>query len=49
MNPPLRSVTDAESVMFGLIDKTIDVIATDHAPHHVSEKVKLPGGSGTAL
>lgn len=40
MNPPLRSVTDAESVMFGLIDKTIDVIATDHAPHHVSEKSK---------
>jgi dihydroorotase len=38
MNPPLRSKRDAEAVLEGLVDGTIDCIATDHAPHAVSEK-----------
>lgn len=38
MNPPLRSLTDSEAVCEGLIDGTIDAIATDHAPHSRFEK-----------
>ena len=38
MNPPLRSRKDVEAVKAGLKDGTIDVIATDHAPHAVFEK-----------
>jgi dihydroorotase len=38
MNPPLRSAEDREAVREGLADGTIDVIATDHAPHSVREK-----------
>ena len=38
MNPPLRSAEDREAVRRGLADGTIDVIATDHAPHSVREK-----------
>ena len=38
MNPPLRSARDVEAVRQGLADGTIDVIATDHAPHHADEK-----------
>jgi dihydroorotase len=38
MNPPLRSRRDAEAVLEGLLDGTIDCIATDHAPHALSEK-----------
>ncbi len=38
MNPPLRQITDVEAVKQALKDGTIDVIATDHAPHHESEK-----------
>jgi len=38
MNPPLRSRRDMEAVREGLADGTIDVIATDHAPHSVLEK-----------
>ncbi|MBA4368519.1 MAG: dihydroorotase [Desulfobacterium sp.] len=38
MNPPLRSVKDKEAVRQGLADGTIDVIATDHAPHSSLEK-----------
>jgi len=38
MNPPLRSEEDAEELKRGLKDGTIDVIATDHAPHTDSEK-----------
>jgi dihydroorotase len=38
MNPPLRSKRDLEAVIEGLVDGTIDCIATDHAPHAVSEK-----------
>ncbi|OCL27905.1 dihydroorotase [Orenia metallireducens] len=38
MNPPLRSVEDVEAIKEGLKDGTIDVIATDHAPHAEEEK-----------
>jgi len=38
MNPPLRSAEDREAVRRGLSDGTIDVIATDHAPHSSREK-----------
>jgi len=38
MNPPLRTQTDVDAVIAGLSDGTIDVIATDHAPHHPDEK-----------
>ena len=38
MNPPLREKADLDAMLEGLIDGTIDVIATDHAPHHVDEK-----------
>ena len=38
MNPPLRSEADREAVLAGLLDGTIDCIATDHAPHTVDDK-----------
>ena len=38
MNPPLRLQSDIDEVINGLIDGTIDVIATDHAPHSFQEK-----------
>ncbi|MCF8053159.1 MAG: dihydroorotase [Desulfobacterales bacterium] len=38
MNPPLRSAGDLEAIVEGLADGTIDVIATDHAPHAPVEK-----------
>jgi dihydroorotase len=38
MNPPLRTVDDVAAVKQGLKDGTIDVIATDHAPHAMDEK-----------
>ncbi|HYN01116.1 MAG TPA: dihydroorotase [Vicinamibacteria bacterium] len=38
MNPPLRSEGDREAVLAGLLDGTIDCIATDHAPHTVDDK-----------
>jgi len=40
MNPPLRSKADVSAVIEGLKDGTIDVIATDHAPHAEYEKAK---------
>lgn len=39
VNPPLRTQEDAAAIMEGLRDGTIDVIATDHAPHHRDEKL----------
>jgi len=38
MNPPLRTEQDIEAICQGLVDGTIDVIATDHAPHSLIEK-----------
>lgn len=38
VNPPLRTQEDVEAVIEGLKDGTIDIIATDHAPHHPNEK-----------
>ncbi len=38
VNPPLRMQKDVEAIIEGLRDGTIDVIATDHAPHHRDEK-----------
>jgi len=38
MNPPLRSAADRDAVRAGVADGTLDVIATDHAPHHYDEK-----------
>ncbi len=38
MNPPLRSVADRDALIEGIIDGTIDAIATDHAPHAFHEK-----------
>jgi dihydroorotase len=48
MNPPLRSAEDRERIIAGLIDDTIEIIATDHAPHTADEKnvdfTKAPSG-----
>jgi dihydroorotase len=38
MNPPLRESADRDAMLQGLADGSIDVIATDHAPHHYDEK-----------
>ena len=38
MNPPLREQADVDAMLSGLADGSIDVIATDHAPHHADEK-----------
>ena len=40
MNPPLRSKEDQEALIKGIQDGTIDMIATDHAPHSKEEKAK---------
>ena len=45
MNPPLRSKDDREALVEGLRDGTIDMIATDHAPHSVEEKSRGLQGS----
>jgi dihydroorotase len=39
MNPPLRETADRDAMIEGLADGTVDVIATDHAPHHADEKL----------
>ena len=38
MNPPLREAADRDAMLEGIADGTVDVIATDHAPHHADEK-----------
>ena len=40
MNPPIRSKEDRDALIEGLKDGTIDMIATDHAPHSAAEKAK---------
>ena len=39
MNPPLRSKEDVESLVQGLTSGSVDVIATDHAPHNINDKM----------
>jgi dihydroorotase len=39
MNPPLRETADRDAMIAGIADGTVDVIATDHAPHHADEKL----------
>jgi dihydroorotase len=39
MNPPLREQADLDAMIEGIADGTVDVIATDHAPHHADEKM----------
>jgi dihydroorotase len=38
MNPPLRTVSDVKAVLKAIADGTVDVIASDHAPHHAATK-----------
>jgi dihydroorotase len=38
MNPPLREAADRDAMLQGIADGSVDVIATDHAPHHYDEK-----------
>jgi dihydroorotase len=38
MNPPLRETADRDAMLAGIADGSVDVIATDHAPHHYDEK-----------
>ncbi len=38
MNPPLRTEEDRQAIIEGIRDKTVDLIVTDHAPHHEDEK-----------
>ncbi|SFA72501.1 dihydroorotase [Acetitomaculum ruminis DSM 5522] len=45
MNPPLRTLDDVNAIIEGLRDGSIDVISTDHAPHHTDEKA---GGFNSA-
>ncbi len=49
MNPPLRSEEDRQAILAGLLDGTIDMIATDHAPHSAHEKAKGLEGSAMGI
>lgn len=49
MNPPLRDSSDREALIEGLKDGTIDMIATDHAPHSAEEKSKGLDGSSFGI
>ncbi len=49
MNPPLRGKADREALVEGLLDGTIDMIATDHAPHSAEEKAKGLEGSAFGI
>ena len=40
MNPPLRSFADMEALIEGVCDGTVDMVATDHAPHSAAEKAR---------
>ena len=45
MNPPLRAARDREALLEGIADGTVDMIATDHAPHAAAEKSRGLAGS----
>ncbi len=49
MNPPIRSNEDRKALIEGVIDGTIEVIATDHAPHSKEEKEKGLAGSAFGI
>lgn len=49
MNPPIRSATDRNALIEGVQDGTIDVIATDHAPHTAEEKSRGLAGSAMGV
>ncbi len=49
MNPPLRSALDRDALIEGILDGTIDMIATDHAPHSAEEKAKGLAGSAMGV
>ena len=49
MNPPIRSAADRDALLRGLQDGTIDVIATDHAPHSAEEKSRGLKGSAFGI
>ncbi|MBQ9965070.1 MAG: dihydroorotase [Clostridia bacterium] len=49
MNPPLRSKRDREALLEGIYDGTIDMIATDHAPHSAEEKGRGLAGSSFGI
>ena len=49
MNPPIRSEEDRKALVEGICDGTIDMIATDHAPHSAEEKGKGLAGSSFGI
>jgi dihydroorotase len=49
MNPPIRSEADRQALVAGILDGTIDMIATDHAPHSAEEKSKGLSGSNMGV
>ncbi len=49
MNPPVRSKKDRAALIKGLMDGTVDLIATDHAPHAAGEKAKGLRGSAMGI
>lgn len=49
MNPPLRTADDRMALIEGIYDRTIDVVATDHAPHSAEEKSRGLAGSAMGI
>ncbi len=49
MNPPLRSAADRDALIEGILDGTVECIATDHAPHTAEEKSKGLRGSAMGI
>ena len=49
MNPPLRAKEDRDALIAGVLDGTVDIIATDHAPHSAEEKAKGLAGSAMGV
>lgn len=49
MNPPLREESDRQEIIRGLVDGTIDLIATDHAPHTAQEKAGSITGAPSGI
>ena len=49
MNPPIRSRADRDALIAGLLDGTVDMIATDHAPHSAEEKSRGLAGSAFGI